>query len=255
MTNVLKGLWRLFQPIRNFLFKYPFGIWSAYVLYLKSWNKFCKMGGDATFRYISPVLSFKHDDVQSGGGHYFYQDIWALRLLGKHTPEMHYDIGSRFDGFVGQATAICPVTCIDLRPPSFKLPDFYFMQGNILKLPFETGALASLSCLHTIEHIGLGRYGDEINPNGFNQALAELQRVIEPGGLLILSMPIGKERVEFNAQRVLNPTNCIEKLDGMDLLEFSIVDEQNICKRFVNPTDFIDSTYCCGMYLFKKKHK
>lgn len=254
MSQMIKGYWRLFQPIKNYLFKYPIELIGSYIKYAKSLQLYKKSGGsDAQFRYLAPQLYFKNEDVQTGGGHYFYQDIWALRKLNEIKPLMHYDIGSRFDGFVGQATAIAPVTCIDIRPPKFILPDFHFIQGDILNLSFESSSLATLSCLHTIEHIGLGRYGDAINPNGFNEALMELQRVVAKDGFLILSMPVGLERTEFNAQRVLSPLNCIKQLTEMALIEFSIVDESDHFISNANPLDYINSKYCCGLYLFKKK--
>jgi len=252
MTDFIKGAWRLFQPVKNYFFKYPVEIWSAYARFFKSWKQYKEMGGKAGFGYIAPFLHFKGEDTQTGGGHYFYQDIWALRHLAQIRPVMHYDIGSRFDGFTGQATAICPVNCIDIRPPAFTLPDFHFIKGDILELPFEDNALFSLSCLHTIEHIGLGRYGDAINPKGFEQALLQLQRVIAPGGYLLLSMPVGWERVEFNAQRVLDPRTAIGHLTQMELVEFSIVTEKNEFIINVQPEDYRNAEYCCGLYLFRK---
>lgn len=84
--------------------------------------------------------------------------------------------------------------------------------------------LYSLSCLHTIEHIGLGRYGDEIDPLGFNKGLLELQRVMTTGGMLLLSMPVGLERTEFNAQRILNTNTPRGILKEMKLVDFSVVD-------------------------------
>ncbi len=255
MSDSLKGFWRFIQPFKAYGFKYPVKIWSAYTGFLKSKKQFKKMGGQAPFRYIYPSLYFKAEDVQSGGGHYFYQDTWALKKLAAIKPVMHYDIGSRYDGFTGQATALCPVTAIDIRPPSFTLPGFNFLKGDILKLPFEDNALHSLSCLHTIEHIGLGRYGDQINPNGYDEALLELQRVVAPGGYLILSMPVGEERVEFNAQRVLDPENCIKKLTEMELVEFSIVTDNDQFIESTVPGLYTNARYSCGLYLFKKGKK
>jgi hypothetical protein len=252
MKELFKGFYRLIQPIRNYGVKYPFQITSAYFQFYKSWLLYKKRGGILSFRYIAPFLFFRKEDIQTGGGHYFFQDVWALRHLSEIKPAMHYDIGSRIDGFTGQATAICPLTCIDIRPPHFQLRDFYFLKGDILELPFAAKSLNSVSCLHTIEHIGLGRYGDTINPDGFRMALLELQRVIAPEGFLILSMPVGKERVEFNAQRILDPMTCINYLTEMQLLEFSIVDEENQFLTNVNPEAYSNSRYCCGLYLFKK---
>ncbi|MET0394935.1 MAG: DUF268 domain-containing protein [Chitinophagaceae bacterium] len=251
MADFIKGTWRLFQPVKNYFFKYPVRIWGSYARFLKSWKQYKKMGGKAGFRYIAPYFSF--EDTQTGGGHYFYQDVWALRHLAAINPAMHYDIGSRYDGFVGQATAICSVTSIDIRPPAFTLPGLHFQQGDILQLPFADNSLSSLSCLHTIEHIGLGRYGDAINPQGFEQSLAQLQRVVAPGGHLLLSMPVGRERTEFNAQRVLDPLTCVRQLTQMDLAEFSIVTEQNIFIEKTDPAEYTAAGYCCGLYLFKKR--
>lgn len=254
MTNFIKGFWRLLQPTKTYLLKYPLQIWIAYIRFVINFKTYKRIGGsDAAFRYVSPVLNFKQEDIQSGGGHYFYQDIWALRKLAEAKPSMHYDIGSRFDGFVGQATAISPITSVDIRPPAFQLPNFHFIQGDILNLPFKDNEVQSLSCLHTIEHIGLGRYGDDLNPHGFEQSLAQLQRVVAPGCILLLSMPVGIERTEFNAQRVLNPLRCIKYLNQMELLEFSIVNDANEFVTNVDPELFINQKYACGMYLFRKK--
>jgi hypothetical protein len=93
-------------------------------------------------------------DAQSGGGHYFYQDVWALRHLAIAKPSVHHDVGSRLDGFVAQATSICPVVYHDIRPPCFQLTDFKFVEGSILSLPVAGGTLSSISCLHVAEHNG-----------------------------------------------------------------------------------------------------
>jgi len=253
MNDLMKGLLRLTFPLRHFGLKYPLKIWGAYARFYRDTKTFRKNGGVFSLRYINPVLSFKNEDTQSGGGHYFFQDIWALRKISELKPTMHYDVGSRFDGFTGQATALCEVTCIDLRKPGFSLPGFYFVEGDILKLPFQNGTLFSLSCLHTIEHIGLGRYGDAINPNGYVDSLQELQRVIAPGGHLLLSMPIGKERTEFNAQRILDPLSCVGHLTEMELVEFSIVSDNDEFLINADPFLYKGAKYCCGLYMFKKK--
>ncbi len=253
MNSIIKGIWRFLQPLRSYGLGYPVKIWGAYFSFYKSWKQYKKLGGQLSFRYNYPYLNLSNHDVQSGGGQYFYQDIWALKILSKLKPEMHFDIGSRFDGFTGQATAICPVTSIDIRPPSFVLPGLHFLKGDILALPFENDTISTLSCLHTIEHIGLGRYGDAINPKGFEQSLTEMQRVIAPGGHLLLSMPVGKERTEFNAQRILDPLCCIHLLDHMQLKEFSIINDKDEFIDNAVPGDYCYAKNSCGLYLFQKK--
>lgn len=253
MNDYIKGIWRLLQPVRYFGWRYPIQLWPSYYSYWKSLVRFRVYGGKATFNNLAPVLRFGAEDSQTGGGHYFYQDIWALRKLAHRKPSLHYDIGSRLDGFVGQATSICPMIYVDLRAPHFRLPNFTFLQGDILHLPFKDNSIDSLSCLHTIEHIGLGRYGDAINPLGYHQALLEIQRVMRPGGLLLLSMPVGLERVEFNAQRILDPMSCISILTSMKLLEFSVVNDGDEFEEAANPEQYLKSKYCCGLYAFEKR--
>lgn len=211
------------------------------------------MGGNATYRYLAPYLQLPNHDTQSGGGHYFFQDIWALRLLKNNGADVHYDVGSRFDGFVGQATAICKIVCVDIRKPDFDLEGLHFVQGSILSLPFETASIHSISCLHTVEHIGLGRYGDEIDPKGFENAVLELSRILAKNGNLYLSMPIGRERVEFNAQRILSPLTPLRILDKLVLQEFSVVDDEGKFHRNVDPKDYTKANYSCGLYWFKKQ--
>jgi SAM-dependent methyltransferase len=252
MKDFIKGIWRLFQPIKKYGFKYPVRILGAYYKFYNNWHLYKTTGGKLSFRYVAPFLSFTNEDSQTGGGHYFYQDIWALKHLNVIKPDMLYDIGSRYDGFVGQATVICPVTSIDIRPPLIKLENFHFIEGDILKLPFTDNTIKTLSCLHTIEHIGLGRYGDEISSCGFVNSLLEIQRVVAPDGILILSMPVGLERIEFNAQRILNPLKCLDVLTNMELIEFSVIDEKDEFIKNADPADYINAKYCCGLYLFRK---
>src|SRR5205085_9848443 len=82
-----------------------------------------------------------------------------------------------------------------------------------------------LSCLHALEHVGVGRYGDQVNPDGFNQGLANLARLLRPNGLLYLSVPIGMPRVEFNAQAVSDPREVVRlaKEASLTLKELSVI--------------------------------
>ena len=220
--------------------------------FLRDWRTFRKLGGNAPFSEIAPQLRDRLSTTQTGGGHYFFQDVWALRKLRGFQPAEHHDVGSRLDGFAAQATAICPVFYWDIRAPQFQLPDFHFRQGSILDLPLASASVQSLSSLHVVEHIGLGRYGDKIDPHGAEKALRELQRVIAPGGQLLLAMPIGRERIEFNAQRIWNPDKPMQVLDAMRLVEFKAVDDNGSFRDTVRPVDFYDSKYACGLYCFVK---
>jgi len=67
----------------------------------------------------------------------------------------------------------------------------------------------SLSCLHVLEHFGLGRYGDAIDPNGYKTGFANLASLLRPGARFYLSTPTGRERVEFNANWVFDPATIL----------------------------------------------
>lgn len=215
-------------------------------------KSFQDLGGIANFSELSPILCDNTASTQTGGGHYFYQDVWALSHVAELCPSEHHDFGSRLDGFSAQATAVCPVIYYDIRPPSFAIPNFHFRKADLLSLPLDRESIFSASCLHVLEHIGLGRYGDVIDPRGIEKAMKELQRVMAKGGNLLLSMPVGRPRVEFNAQRVVDPEWPREVLNDLRLVEFAVVSDDNSFIKNVQPRDFSNQRYACGMYLFKR---
>jgi SAM-dependent methyltransferase len=244
-------LWRVSQPVIQTpgrLVQLP----RKYVQFFRKRKQFMAMDGDAPFGELHPTLFDETPATQSGGSHYFYQDIWALRKLAELKPEVHCDVGSRLDGFVGQATAICPVICYDIRPPCFQLPHLEFRLGSILDLPAPDNSIRSLSCLHVAEHIGLGRYGDEIDPKGTEKALKELMRVVAPGGQLLFSVPVGFERVCFNAERIWHPEKPLEVLNELRLVEFKAVSDSGEFLENVQPGDLTNADYSCGLYCFSK---
>ena len=248
----LRGLWRLSQPALNTPGRDLIRLPGLYVQFLRERKQFIRMDGHAPFEELHPNFFDKTPATQTGRGHYFYQDIWALVKLAELKPEIHYDVGSRYDGFVGQATAICPVVSYDIRPPNITLPRFEFRHGSILDLPLADESVRSLSCLHVAEHIGLGRFGDALDPQGTTKALHELSRVLMKGGHLLFSMPIGRERVCFNAQRIWHPEKPIELFPELRLKEFKAVDDAGEFREAVAPRDFVSADNSCGLYLFVK---
>jgi FkbM family methyltransferase len=182
--------------------------------------------------------------------HYFFQDTWAARRVADLRPARHVDVGSRID-LVAFLTAICPVTFVDIRPLEVELEDFESLAGSILDLPFADQTLASLSCLHVAEHIGLGRYGDPLDPHGTRKAAAELQRVLAVGGQLLFSGPVGRARTCFNAHRVHDPRVVVEEyFPELELVEFSGVDDAGVFRRHRSVEEFVGASYACGMFRF-----
>ena len=201
---------------------------------------------------LYPCLHDLDSASQSGRGHYFYQDIWALSRIVERMPEKHVDVGSRIDGFAGQLSAILPVEYIDIRPVELSLENFNMLVGSLLALPYAKHSISSLSCLHVLEHVGLGRYGDPMIPHGSRMAAEELIRVLAPQGHLFIGIPIGRERVAFNAHRVFSPLTVASWFSELNLVEFSIVTDEGLFRRNANLEDYFGEEYACGLFLFKR---
>jgi len=144
------------------------------------------------------------------------------------------------------------VTFIDRRPLDVQLPGLTCQGGSILELPLADRSVPSLSCLHVAEHIGLGRYGDPLNPHGTRQACAELGRVLAPGGNLYFSLPVGRPRVCFSAHRIHAPETIMEYFAGLKLVEFSGVHDDGRYVAQVRLAEFTDSRFANGMFWFQK---
>jgi SAM-dependent methyltransferase len=183
--------------------------------------------------------------------HYFYQAAWLGRRLEESRPKDHVDIGSSVI-VIGVLSAIVRTIFVDFRPLTAKLTNLCSIAADILFLPFESDSVRSVSCLHVIEHIGLGRYGDQIDPEGSIKAARELERILKPGGRLYLSVPVGRERVCFNAHRVFSPTKIKELFCSLSLTEFSWVDDQDRFKKQQELESANGFNYGCGMFAFEK---
>ena len=178
---------------------------------------------------------------------YFYQDAWCAKKVFESKPSHHYDIGSEA-GMIGIISQFTPTTMIDIRPLKLSLNGLSFIKGSILALPFKDGEISSLSSICVLEHIGLGRYGDPIDPLGSEKAFAEMIRVLAPGGSLYISVPVDDEsRVYFNAHRAFT-RNYVLKL-AKDL---TLVEEQYIYGAAMHTTYDDKKGFGTGLYHFKK---
>jgi hypothetical protein len=183
---------------------------------------------------------------------YFYQNIWACnKIFSSHTKH-HYDIGSS-TYLIGLLTAFTKVTFVDIRPLKTKVKNLDSQSGDILHLPFKKNSIASFSCLHVAEHIGLGRYGDALDPYGTKKACSELSRVLSRGGRLYFSLPVGKPRLCFNAHRIHSPKQILEYFPDLKLIELSGVDDRGNFIEHIDSHILENSDYACGLFEFTKK--
>ncbi len=146
---------------------------------------------------------------------YFWQDLLVARRVHAARPRRHVDVGSRIDGFVAHVASFREIEVLDVRAFKSRIPGVTFQQADLASVESmdalldHGGHCDSLSCLHALEHFGLGRYGDPIDGDGPMRGLTNLARLLEPGGTLYLSTPVGRERVLFNANWILDPVRLV----------------------------------------------
>jgi hypothetical protein len=184
--------------------------------------------------------------------HYFYHPSWAARVLAETRPAMHIDISSQLS-FSGVLSAFIPVEFYDYRPADLRLPNLVSKQADVCRLPFADNSILSMSCMHVIEHVGLGRYGDPLNPEADLTAMKELQRVLAPAGNLLFVVPVGQPVVFFNAHRVYSFRQIMQYFSGLELKQFALVPDA-AGEFLMNATeqDADRQVYGCGCFWFRK---
>ena len=170
----------------------------------------------------------------------------------KAAPALHVDIGSSVM-MVGVLCAHVPVLFVDYRPLNVRIPGLLSVAGDIKRLPFEDGSVASISSLHVLEHIGLGRYGDPLDPQGSVRGAAELARVLAPGGRLYVSVPTGRDQTCFNAHRVFSSAALRSLFPDLLLHGFALVDDVGNFEPDARIESARNLEYGCGMYVFTKR--
>jgi SAM-dependent methyltransferase len=186
--------------------------------------------------------------------HYTYHPAWAARVLAQTRPLKHIDISS-ITHFSNIISAFITTEFYDYRPANIVLPNYTSGKADLTNLHFDTSSIESLSCMHTVEHIGLGRYGDPIDINGDKKAMDELARVLAPGGTLLFVVPIGTERIEFNAHRIYNYNTIINNFSSLVLKEFSLIPDDFEQTGYITnpPIELINKqNWGCGCFWFTK---
>ena len=204
---------------------------------------------ESTARWsFRPILEDK-TTTTGFDAHYVYLGAWAFRHIATSRPSRHVDVGSQI-GWVTCLAGIVETVFVDIRPFSGSVRGLTSLAGSVLKMPYADHSLESLSCLHVAEHIGLGRYGDPLNPAGTAQAISELARVVAPGGSLYFGTPVGRSQIVFNAHRVHVPTDIVVMFTaaGLTMKEFAAVDDFGAFHLVANVNDFAKADYACGMF-------
>ena len=174
-----------------------------------------------------PCLTDRYENSGTASGAYFFQDLTVARRIFEAKPRNHVDIGSRIDGFVAHVASFRPVEVLDIRQQDGKVPNMTLGVADIMdEAKTPAGYTDSLSCLHCIEHFGLGRYGDPIDVGGHIKAIRSFHKLLQPGGTLYLGTPIGPQRIEFNGQRVFGVDHLVRILEEyFDITRVSYIDD------------------------------
>jgi hypothetical protein len=185
--------------------------------------------------------------------HYIYHTAWAARVLAATRPVRHIDISS-LAYFSTLCSAFVPIEFYDYRPAGIVLPNLTCGVQDLCALSFSDRSLPSLSCMHTVEHIGLGRYGDALDPRGDLRALNELERVLAPGGSLLIVVPVGRPRVQYNAHRIYDPHAIRDSLPQLELRSWSLLPDDPSAGLIVNPPreTALQQSYGCGCFHFTR---
>ena len=207
---------------------------------------------------IYPIFLDRNTDSASLG-EYFWQDFLVAKQIISQNPRRHIDVGSRIDGFIAHLACVRNVEVLDIRPLSAKIENVDFTQWDITDPdPALNGVADCVSCLHTVEHIGLGRYGDKLDPDGWRKGLKSLINLVAPGGGgLWLSVPIGIQRVEFNAHRIFDPITIIHAAGklGMKLCSFFYLTDSGFIESSNVARDvemLASKSYGLGIFFFTK---
>ena len=207
-----------------------------------------------------PCLGDRFTECGTATGHYFHQDLLVARRIHQNSPQIHLDVGSRVDGFVAHVASFRKIHVIDIRPATNAIPNIDFIQADLMEniRADLIDYCDSLSCLHALEHFGLGRYGDPVHYDGYLLGLDNLNRILKQHGKFYFSVPIGPQRIEFNAHRIFSVAYLLELFTGKYRIDhFSFVDDIGDLYEDVDLTDerIISNFGCdygCGIFEMTK---
>ncbi|MBN1182987.1 MAG: DUF268 domain-containing protein [Bacteroidales bacterium] len=215
---------------------------------------------DFAITKLYPILNEKRTPSGSLPKHYFHQDLHVAGRIFENNPDKHVDIGSRIDGFVTHVASFREIEVFDIRALDHKIKNIKFT-----RVDFSTSNLGienycdSISSLHAIEHFGLGRYGDTIDVNGHLKGMDNIYKVLKPGGIFYFSVPIGPQRVEFNAHRVFSVKyllSLFEKKYTIEHFSYESDDRKFYKDAELTEMNIIQNFGChfgCGIFELRKR--
>lgn len=186
--------------------------------------------------------------------HYLYHAHWALKKIAESRPLGHVDFSSSLN-FISSCSVITKVLFYDFRPPHIHLDNLTCKKTDLTLHDPDIKQGVSVSCMHVVEHIGLGRYGDQLDACGDLKAINNLMNYVAPGGRLLFVVPVGKPGIWFNAHRVYNPKDIVSYFSkSFTLSEFYFIpaDMRSFPARSNDLNIANNYVYSCGCFEFIK---
>lgn len=253
-NKYLRFVYYSFKNILKTIFDIWF--WRDYFKYKKE-NKRFKI----PFIELWPITCDK-TEYTNFDSHYTYHPAWAARkvklIKENQNIEKHIDFSSTLN-FCAILSTFIPVEFYDYRPAKLSLSNLKSSHADLTNLEnFKDNSIISLSCMHTIEHVGLGRYGDPVDVEGDIKAINELKRVCAIGGSILFVVPVGKERIQFNAHRIYSFDTVVNLFgENFELKEFTLITDKNDFVEKINTEECGElvekQSYGCGCFWFIKK--
>ena len=203
---------------------------------------------DFHFGKFYPCIEDRSQESGTASGHYFHQDLLVAGKIFKNTPIKHIDIGSRVDGFVSHVASFREIEIFDIRKLTTQIDNIVFKQVDMMDPQLDLAEYCdSISCLHALEHFGLGRYGDKIDYQGHLKGWQNIYTVLKRNGKLYFSVPIGQQRIEFNAHRVFSLDYLLKMInDRYRIDSFCYVnDAGNLIKNADLSRDSVKNNFSC----------
>jgi len=148
---------------------------------------------------------------------------FAAEMVRRRKPRTVHDIGSNLV-FLATLSSFVDVVGLDTRAVDFEKPGLRFMNIDARRLPFRDEEIEFVTSLCVVEHIGLGRYGDTIDPLGDYRFISEVRRCLRPGGVLIFSVPVANEAaLVFNAHRLYSLSQIDDLIEGFSIAEEAFI--------------------------------
>ena len=261
MKKIVKSTYKLFKNVGVDFYIILQSV-RGIPIFINDWIKFSKnnkLKQDFAIKSLMPILADRYDGAGVAKGHYFHQDLLVAQKIFNTNPISHVDVGSRIDGFVAHIASFRKIEVLDFRPLSTYINNIKFLQLDLTQKenPYSNYC-DSLSCLHAIEHFGLGRYGDPIDSEGHLKGFDNLYNILKPNGTLYFSTPIGKQKIVFNAHRIFSIEYLLKMFENkFVVISFSYVDDLGNLHQAINHLSTLamnnfNLEYGCGIFELKK---